>query len=241
LLSAANCRGVPDILRITARDVLFVHWPVPERVVRPRVPDALSVRTVDGTAWLSVVALQGVETKLGPAPGFVPPFDQVNLRTYVDYEGDPGVYFLSLDAGNRLAAEAGRRVWGLPFHAARIDTTAHDDRFTIQSTRRDGDGRFAARYRPTGDPFQAEPGSLAAELIERHRYYLTDDAGHLLAGEIERDPWTLYDAEATVRTNTLPGAVGVDADHGDPRGHYSPRFESRTGQADRVADARQLI
>ena len=35
------------------------------------------------------------------------PFVQVNLRTYVRFDGDPGVYFLSLDAGNR-AAEIGR-------------------------------------------------------------------------------------------------------------------------------------
>ena len=216
-------------LSVTARDVLFAHWPVDPGTVEAVVPDALSVATRDGDAWLTAVVLEMTGVELAGLRSPTRPFAQINLRTYVERDGALGVYFLSLDAGDALAARAGRAVWSLPFHAADSEVRHREDTVIVRSRRRADDARFDTRYTPTGDPSPAEPGSLAEFLIERHRYYVETAEG-LAAGEIERDPWQLSAVDAEIRTNTLAQAAGLDALEAAPAFHYSPRFESTTGR-----------
>ncbi len=42
-------------LRMRWHDLLFMHWPVPEEVLRPLIPPVLKLDTFDGWAWLGVV------------------------------------------------------------------------------------------------------------------------------------------------------------------------------------------
>jgi hypothetical protein len=223
-------------LSVRARDVLFAHWPVDPAVLRRHVPDGLTVATFEGDAWLGVVALEMTGVRAGPLPNLSAPFGQVNFRTYARFDGDLGVYFFSLDAGRRVAAEAGRRVWGLPFHPARSRVDRRGETVTLRSRRQDGSARFDARYEPRGEPAPAEPGSLTASLIERHRFLVPQGDGEVAVGEIERDPWQLSAVDADIRTNTLASAAGISIDLGEPTTHYSPVFESKTGRPS-VADA----
>lgn len=218
------------LLSVRARDVLFAHWPLDPSALRPHVPDPLSIATFEGDAWLGVVALEMTGVRAGPLPAGTAPFGQVNLRTYVRFDGDLGVYFLSLDAGNAAAVAVARRVWGLPFHAARSRVDRRDGTVTLRSRRRDGGARFDARFEPRGEPSPADPGTLTASLVERHRFFVQGDDGRIAVGEIERDPWQLSAVDAAVRTNTLPAAAGLDVTLDEPRTHYSPVFESTTGR-----------
>jgi len=182
---------MPDSpLRLVGRDVLFVHWPVPVAAVREGVPAPLAVDTVEGSAWLSVLAHEVSETTLASLP-LSRPFVQVNFRTYVRFDGDPGVYFLSLDAGNRAAALAGRRLFGLPFRSARGSVRRRDGTSVLRcrrAARGSSDARFDARYRPageprsgsrgangesvSGEPTEVDPHSTTGRLVERHRYFV---------------------------------------------------------------------
>jgi uncharacterized protein YqjF (DUF2071 family) len=216
-------------LTVTARDVLFAHWPVDPAAVGAVVADPLTVATRDGTAWLTAVVLEMTGVELAGLRSPTRPFSQINLRTYVRHAGDLGVYFLSLDAGDALAARAGREVWSLPFHAADGEVRHRGDTVVVRSRRRSDGARFDTHYTPAGEPSPADPGSRADYLVERHRYYVETDDG-IAAGEIERDPWQLSAVDAAVRTNTLPQAAGLDALETDPAFHYSPRFESSTGR-----------
>ena len=232
-------------LRLVGRDVLFVHWPVPVEAVGEVVPEPLTVDTVEGSAWLSVLAHAVSETTLASVP-VSRPFVQVNFRTYVRFDGDPGVYFLSLDTGNRAAAVAARRLFGLPFVHARGSVRRRDGGTVTLRSQRAAHGRpqarFDARYRPTADPAEVDPDSVTGRLVERHRYFvpsgeaptpalaasgrLREEPG-VLVGEVTRDPWRLAPADATVRTNTLFDAAGLDTPDADPTLEYSPRYESR--------------
>ncbi|MEO8501940.1 MAG: DUF2071 domain-containing protein, partial [Vicinamibacteria bacterium] len=37
------------------RDLLFAHWPIEARALRPLIPEGLKVQESDGTAWIGVV------------------------------------------------------------------------------------------------------------------------------------------------------------------------------------------
>jgi len=230
---------------VTGADVLFAHWRVDPDAVDAVLPDDLTVDTFEGSAWVSALALEN--RAVSPGSLRLPSalergVPQLNLRTYVTRDGDDGVYFLSLDTGLRAAARAGSGVFGLPFTHARMRLTRRGDRITFRS-RRDREGApsavFQARYRPEGDPYLADPGSLAEFCIEHHRYFLpTAEAGGATAlrtagqdragtivGRIDRDPWELRPVSATIRGNTLLEAAGLPTPTDEPVFHYSPGFE----------------
>lgn len=234
-------------LTVRVRDVLFAHWPLDPDALDARVPDPLVPDTFDGSGWVSAVAL---ENRVSPDATAIPRplrrrFPQLNLRTYVTVDGEAGVYFLSLDSGRRLPAAVGRRVFGLPFRHARMRITRRDGAVAFRSRRRGPPpARFGARYRPTGDVFRADAGTLAAFCVEHTRYCVpaaedprpgvvrsldADGADGVRVGTIERDPWPLRPVDATVRRNTLFGAADLPTPDADPVVHYSPGVEITVG------------
>src|SRR4051794_15783952 len=102
-------------------DLLFAHWPVPAADLRRLVPDGLRVQEFDGTSWVGVVPFRmaGVMRRSLPDLPWVSAFPELNLRLYVERDGKPGVWFLSLDAANALAVWAARRLFHLPYHRTR--------------------------------------------------------------------------------------------------------------------------
>ena len=104
--------GTPWLFRMRWVDLLFMHWPVPADALRPLIPPGLELDTYEGRAWLGVVpfGMEDVAPRFLPAPPGPGAFPELNVRTYVRRRGRGGVWFLSLDAGSRLAVEgrAGR-------------------------------------------------------------------------------------------------------------------------------------
>ena len=67
---------------------------------------------------------------------------------------------------------------------------------------------FAARYRPTGPVFSAQPGSLEYFLTARYCLYAGDaagreDRGRVYRGEVDHADWPLQPAEAEIEHNTV--------------------------------------
>jgi hypothetical protein len=222
-------------IRLRGRDVLFVHWPVDPAMLRERLPARVEVDTYEGSAWVSVVlqevAQVGLDGSLS-APLGVP---QLDFRTYVSQDGERGVYFLTCDTGQRLNSLLGSRTFGLPFTHADITLQRRGENIVVRSRRSDGsEARFDVRYRQVGSSGPAEAGSVPEFLIERHHYYTPAEGpplgrsdGELVVGEVGREPWQVGPAEASIRTNTLFEAVGLESPDDDPIVQYCPQFEAR--------------
>src|SRR3989442_4778967 len=67
--------------------------------------------------------MRNVRLRALPPLPTVSRFLELNVRTYVTYDGYPGVYFLSLDAASRLAVAAARRWYRLPYVNAAMEMT----------------------------------------------------------------------------------------------------------------------
>jgi len=215
-----------SLLALAWRDVWFLHWPMPPDAVADHLPGGLTVDTHDGRAWLGVVALE--ITDAGPgvggvtAAGATDGFAELNLRTYVRHDGDPGVYFFSLDAADLVAVEAARAAYGLPYYRAegRFRDAGKGRSLHLRRTHPGAPGaRFVGTCRPDGERCEATDGSLAAFLVERYRYYL-HRTGRLWVGEIDHVPWRPSPAVAEVRSNTLPTAAGLPVE-GEPHVLYA--------------------
>jgi uncharacterized protein YqjF (DUF2071 family) len=198
----------------TWRRLLFAHWRVPHDALRPHVPASLVLEEWDGSAWVGLTPFRiiGLRVRGAPPLPLLSSFYELNCRTYVRRGDRPGIWFFSLDASNRLAVEAARRTYRLPYRHARI-AVAHD-RFVVH--RRNSAGSFHASYRGGGEATAAPPNTLEHFLAERYRLYGGD--GRLYA-DIHHAPWPLQRAEATVEQT---GIAPVELE-GDPLFHYSER------------------
>ena len=163
-------------------DLLFAHWPIPAADLRHLVPDGLTIQEFDGVSWIGVVPFRmtGVMRRPFPDLPWVSAFPELNVRLYVERDGKPGVWFLSLDAGNPLAVWAARRFFHLPYWYARMSLTLSGDEYHFHSQRRgDWAVRLDAQYRPTA-PAREAAGTLESFLVERYCLYCQGPDGALI-------------------------------------------------------------
>jgi uncharacterized protein YqjF (DUF2071 family) len=212
------------------RHVLFANWPVDPDLLEAHLPNALSVDTYDGDAWLSVVPFTNVAVRpkgLPASVGFALP--ELNLRTYVTHGDDAGVYFFSLDADGILGVTMARLFHHLPYFYADIDMETVDGCVRFRSNRRHPGARpadFDATYGPDGDRYLAESGSLAQFLTARFRYYTETPGGDLRYAQIDHEPWPLYEPVVEIRENEVFETNGFAHPDTDPVHLYSPGVDT---------------
>jgi len=206
------------------RDVLFASWPAEPATVAERVPEELAVDTFDGDAYLSVVPFEMDEVRPTGVPASLGRrFPELNLRTYVTADGEPGVYFFNLDAEDPLGVGLARLFYHLPYFNARMELDRSGEGFAFESERRHPgaeDLYFAADYELTAEPAPVEEDGLEAFLVERYRLYVGGET--LRYADISHDPWEVAPAELDVRANQIFAANGFDEPDGDPHVLYSP-------------------
>lgn len=211
------------------RHLLFENWPVDADVLDAHLPDALSVDEYDGTGWLSVVPFTNVALRPKGFPERVGlPLPEINLRTYVTCDGEPGVYFFSLDAQGLVSVTGARLFQHLPYYYARISLDWDDGRVQFRSRRRHPGARpakYEASYWPTGEPFSAPEDPLARFLVERYRFYTQAPDGTIRYSDVDHDSWTLYPATANIETSTICTANGFERPEEEPRYYYSPGLD----------------
>lgn len=214
----------PWVMKQNWYNLLFAHWPVAVQDLRARIPEPLEIDAFEGQGWLGVVpfGMSNVYPRFTfPVPG-LSHFLELNVRTYVRVGDKPGVYFFSLDAANPIAVEVARRWYQLPYFNARMQMRSDGDWLEYHSRRTHRNAlsaEFAGRYRPVGEVYQSQPGSLEHWLTERYCLY-TVARGQVYRGEIHHRPWPLQKAEAEIETNTMAWPPGLALPDLPPRLHF---------------------
>jgi uncharacterized protein YqjF (DUF2071 family) len=226
-------------IRMRWRDLLFAHWLADATILRGLIPPALELDLFDGCAWVGAVPfrMEGVTPRGVPAIPGLHAFPELNLRTYVKAGGKSGVWFFSLDAGQRLAVRIARRFFHLPYFDARFEIFDRDgvtDYSAARTHRGAADAAFAARYHPIGPVYQSEPGTLEHWLTERYCLYAADRAGCIWRGDIDHQPWPLQRAEAELRVNTLGAWLGIETNGPPAALHFAKSLDVRAWPVARV-------
>lgn len=213
------------VWRQSWHDLLFAHWPIAAEVLRPLVPKGLEIQEFDGTSWIGLVPFRmtGVMRRPWPDVPWVSAFPEMNVRVYVERDGKPGVWFLSLDATNPLAVWAARRLFHLPYFRSSMSLMHESDGIEYRS-RRIG-AEFAGSYRPTSDVYLAAPGSLEHWLTERYCLYARAPDGSLWCTEVHHRPWPLQSAEASILSNTMFESHGLTVYGAPTLLHFSRRLD----------------
>lgn len=126
--------------------LLFMHWPIDASVLRPLIPKQLVIDTFDATAWIGVIpfTMWGIRAALLPPIPGTSAFHELNVRTYVHFNGVPGVWFFSLDAASRLAVWGARKFYHLPYFNAEMSLLQSGNQIDYSSERHDKHGPPAA-------------------------------------------------------------------------------------------------
>jgi hypothetical protein len=212
---------------------------VPRDVLQLLVPPEVQVQQFDGTSWVGLVPfrMEGIAPRGVPDLPWLSAFPELNLRLYVDVGGKPGVWFLSLDAGNPLAVWAARRLFHLPyFHSRmRLDTQG-DGAVSYRSfrLRRPRGLEFHASYGPIAAPARAAPGTLEHWLTERYCLYAMSPRGELFRSEVHHQPWPLQAAQGEIIRNDLLLPHGIEFS-GQPLLHFARRLDVVVWSPRRVA------
>ena len=103
------------LLSLGVRDLLLASWKADAAVVARTLPAGLEPAEVDGRTFVSIATMRFTGGRLGPLP--VPPFSQLNVRAYVEHEGEPAVFFLSARV---TWPGMGGALLGAPYRPARI-------------------------------------------------------------------------------------------------------------------------
>ena len=204
-----NARHRPSGQPVMHQDwgkLLFMHWRIKENLLRPHVPASLEIDTYGDSAWIAITPFTMWDIRAFPP--FVPPvpgldsMHELNVRTYVHYNGVPGVWFFSLDANSRAAVLGARAFFHLPYYNADIDQKGKK-KIKYRLKRRDEPlAEFKADWSVGERLPQSQPGSREFFLTERYLLY-TEFEDELYRARIYHEPWELYEAELTNFGSTM--------------------------------------
>jgi uncharacterized protein len=214
-------------------ELTFIHWPVPAGRLRPLVHPALEIQEHGGTAWVAVTPFRIDRMRVGPIP--LPPFEmpELNVRTYVAHGARAGVWFLSLDAGSRLAVLGARLSYRLPYVYARMTVQPERSIVSYRSSRPDGTG-FRGDTVSHGGFEPATVGSFDEWAVERYRLYAGQGGSALWTAEIQHDPWRLAEAEVTLQQNDMLAVHGLEATGEAAPARKAAPVDVKIGQLRRV-------
>lgn len=204
----------PWIMTQRWNDLLFLHYSLAPEVVRALVPDVLTLDTYGQRAWVSVTPfwINHLRPPGVPSLPWFSHFSEINVRTYVSYNGKPGIYFFSLDASNLSAVWGARVFYRLPYWQASMKVKGKGGaKIDYLSKRQHGPkpAELKCLYGPASrQTFQARPGSIQHFLTERYCLYAVSRT-HLYRGEIHHLPWDLQEAVVDLEVNTMAQPAGL--------------------------------
>jgi uncharacterized protein len=205
--------------------LLFMHWAMDVERLRALIPSQLSIDTFDGKAWIGIVpfTMWGIRASFLPAIPGTSAFHEMNVRTYVHFNGVPGVWFFSLDAAHRLAVWGARRFYHLPYFNAEMSLEQEGETISYSSKRIDQRGapaEFQAKWNIGAALPQSSPDSLEFFLTERYCLY-SSHRGRLFRSRISHSSWPLRRATLDSYRGTMTQALGIPEPAGEPLLHYA--------------------
>lgn len=185
------------------RDVLFLNYKVDPRIIQESLPEPLKVDTLNGDAYLSVVPFRMTGIRFPYTP--VLPHSklwELNLRTYVEYQGIKGIYFYTLDTDHHLAQWIANTFFHLPYRYRYLQGRIEKGEYYYESP-----GSFKVEARLTTVPVVIE--EYHQWLVERYSLY-TEKQGSLWRGDVIHRPWDLCYAKVSkleegLRSEFFPG------------------------------------
>jgi len=205
--------------------LLFMHWRIDPNLLRPLIPGALEIDTFDSSAWIAIVPFTMWDIRAFPpyvpaVPG-LNAMHELNVRTYVHFNGTPGVWFFSLDCNNSAAVFGARTFYYLPYYNAELNLDQIDSTINYSNERAE---KPFAKFQATwsfDEPLPiANPDSLEFFLTERYCLF-SEHKGQIYRSRIHHDSWPLKKAMVHSHSSTMIEVLGLPEPSDAPLLHYA--------------------
>lgn len=214
LQSTGRPQGRSPVMLQRWQHLLFLHWSVDAAIIQATLPPGLFVDTFEERAYLGVVPffMSGVRPRFCPPVPGLSDFLELNLRTYVfDENGNPGVWFYSLDANQWLAVKIAQTLFSLPYvYATMSGEREKDGLVTLKSARKNHLNQFF-QYQQREPLPVSSVGSLQFFLAERYLLFSHNKrSGKLFTGRVYHSPYALFSAKLKSYSTDLFGLNGFN-------------------------------
>jgi uncharacterized protein YqjF (DUF2071 family) len=181
---------------LTARwsNLFLATYTVPPALLARRLPPGLELDTLDGQAFVSLVAFDFIDTRVWgvPWPGFRN-FPELNLRFYVRAGEDRGVIFIREFVSSRLVSWLARILYHEPYRAAPLSSSTGENIETRTAAYRLS---FAGRVHSlvvTGKkPPYCPPKDSLEHFLKEHRWgYGNSSLGNTERFEVVHPVWDI--------------------------------------------------
>ena len=192
--------NLSPIMRQSWDNLLFVHWEVNVQDLQKTLPSGLYVDTFEGKAYLGLVPffMRKIRPNLFPSVPYISNFLECNVRTYVyDEEGNPGVWFHSLDTNRWLAYKIGRIAFSLPYFWAKMKARKNNNgEISYYLKRKFCDAQSVVlNYSSPKRGRKAERGTLDFFLLERYMLFSLRKFGDgLLSCRVHHQPYVFSES-----------------------------------------------
>ncbi|MFO0904830.1 MAG: DUF2071 domain-containing protein [Pirellulales bacterium] len=213
-------------------NVLFLHWTCSAETLQRRIPAPLQLATFQGQAWVSVILFRlRVRPRWLPYVPGVSNLVELNVRTYVHYQGRTGIWFLGVYADNRLAVRLARWLTPIPYErrSLRYEGTAKDSAVRYQWR---PDSFLSAR--PVGPIAAAAPGSLDEWLLELYRLFAAVNSRRLEEAEVVHPRWLVQPVEVEGAADEIGQELGLSLSRSPEVTHYSPGVRAEFARFRRI-------
>jgi uncharacterized protein YqjF (DUF2071 family) len=182
---------------LTARwqNLILANYPVPEGLLRPRLPPGLDLDTRDGTCWASLVAFQFLDTRvLGVSWPRYRDFPEWNLRFYVRHGGRRGVCFVREFVPQWFVATLARVLYNEPYRPTRMTMAVTELPETVAAEYTVTWGGKTHRLSAAGARTAVRPGPDSSEhFFKEHSWgFGVTRRGRLLRYEVSHPEWDVY-------------------------------------------------
>lgn len=223
------------VMRQEWKDLGYLHWRYDPATVQDLLPQGVNVDTFDGSAWVGLIpfSMRDIGFAKGPSVPYLGSFAEVNVRTYVQIDGRPGVWFFSLDVDRLLPAVVARVSYRLPYCWGATSHLRHDDVLSTHIRR-----RWPQSVPPSTIMMRMGPHVVADELdiflTARWGLYSSSRAGVRYAA-VEHEPWPLRHADVLSYDTVLLEAAGLPTPSTAPVARCSDGVHVRIGPPRSVA------
>jgi len=213
----------------TWKNLLFQHFEISNTAsLQKLLPKNCLLDSFEGKHYLGLVSMQMTNVRHRATKEFVwfKHYHELNVRTYITLDGEPGILFLSLDVDSLISVLGARILYGLPYHFRTFESQEK----CLKCFNR---GQKVLDYEYNIDQnFQRHTKESFAFWVTERYFFANQHLGFNFMGRISHEPWHLCSAEVTATNLEVLDKYDVLSEHRET--FFCEQIEVVTSQLKRI-------